>query len=215
MNKYIQNFLILLVFLINSNLVSTKIKILVKINNQIITNIDLEHRLNLALAVSGIPDENNVREQLRGQVLKVLIDESLKIQQAEKMGILINSSEVYQEINKLERNLNISKDTLIENFRKKSIPESVVYNQIRGQLLWNKIIAYTIANNISITDRQKDEALQNFIKNSGEAEYNISEIFISPTSEDAVVSSKEKALSIYSKANISNFLLYIVCNCDR
>ena len=39
-----------------TNLNATKIKILAKVNNQIITNIDLEYRLNLALEISNIPN---------------------------------------------------------------------------------------------------------------------------------------------------------------
>ena len=67
-----------------------------------------------------------------------------------------------------------------------------MYNQIRGQLLWNKIISYRIANNISISNKQKEEALQNFIKNSGEVEYNISEIFISSSSNGSEDSARRK-----------------------
>ena len=40
-------------------------------------------------------------------MLNILIDENLKIQEAEKYGILISSSEVYSEINRLEQKLNI------------------------------------------------------------------------------------------------------------
>ena len=179
MKKKINYLLFLFIFIIFNNLYATKIEIVAKINNQIITNIDLEHRLNLAIEISNIPNEIKFRKQIRQQILNLLIDENLKIQEAEKYGILISSAEVYSEISRLEQRLKLPKDSLIENFRKKNIPEIVIYNQIRGQLLWNKIISYRIANNISISNKQTEEALQNFIKSSGEVEYNISEIFIS------------------------------------
>ena len=131
----------------------------------------------------------------------------MKIQEAEKYGILISSAEVYSEISRLEQRLKLPKDSLIENFRKKNIPEIVIYNQIRGQLLWNKIISYRIANNISISNKQTEEALQNFIKSSGEVEYNISEIFISHTSNNLENSSEDKIYSIYNKVNSSNFTI--------
>ena len=162
----------------NNNSYSNKVQIIAKVNNQIITNKDLEYRLNLAIEISNIPDEVKFRKQIRKQMLNLLIDENLKIQEAEKYGILISSEEVYSEISKLEKRLKLPKDSLIKNFRSKNIPEIVIYNQIRGQILWNKIIAYRFANNISISNKQTEEALQNFIKSSGEVEYNISEIFI-------------------------------------
>ena len=207
MKKNINYLLFLFIFIIFNNLYATKIEILAKINNQIITNIDLEYRLNLAIEISNIPNEIKFRKQIRQQILNLLIDENLKIQEAEKYGILISSAEVYSEISRLEQRLKLPKDSLIKSFRKKNIPEIVIYNQIRGQLLWNKIISYRIANNISISNKQTEEALQNFIKSSGEVEYNISEIFINSTSNNLENSSEDKIYSIYNKVNASNFTI--------
>ena len=152
MTKYIKYSIFLLFLIIHSNINATKIKILAKVNNQIITNIDLEYRLNLALEISKIPNEAKFRKEIRQQMLNLLIDENLKLQAAEKLGILVSSSEVYTEINRLEQRLKLPKNSLIKNFKEKNIPEITIYNQIRGQLLWNKIISYRIANNISISN---------------------------------------------------------------
>ena len=207
MKQNIYYFLFLLIYIVYNNLYATKIQILAKINNQIITNIDLEYRLNLAMEISNIPNEIKFRKQIKQQMLNLLIDENLKIQEAEKYGILISSEEVYSEISRLEQRLNLPKDSLIETFRRKNIPEIVIYNQIRGQLLWNKIISYRIANNITISNKQTEEALQNFIKSSGEVEYNISEIFISHASNNLENSSEDKIYSIYNKVDSSNFAI--------
>ncbi len=207
MKKNINYLLFLILFIIFNKLYATKIEILAKVNNQIITNIDLEYRLNLAIEISNIPNEIKFRKQIRRQILNLLIDENLKIQEAEKYGILISSAEVYSEISRLEQRLKLPKDSLIVNFKKKNIPEIVIYNQIRGQLLWNKIIAYRFANNISISNKQTEDALQNFIKSSGEVEYNISEIFISPDSNNIENLSEDKIYSIYNKVNPSNFTI--------
>ncbi len=207
MKKNINYLLFLFLFIIFNKLYATKIEIIAKVNNQIITNMDLEYRLNLAIEVSNIPNEIKFRKQIRQQILDLLIDENLKIQEAEKYGILVSSAEVYSGISKLEENLKLPKDSLIKNFRRKNIPEIVIYNQIRGQLLWNKIISYRFANNISIANQQTEEALQNFIKSSGEVEYNISEIFISNSSNNLEYSSEDKIYSIYNKVNPANFTI--------
>ena len=89
MKKKINYLLFLFIFIVYSNLYATKIEILAKINNRIITNIDLEYRLNLAIELSNIPNEIKFRKQIRQQILNLLIDENLKIQEAEKYGIFI------------------------------------------------------------------------------------------------------------------------------
>ena len=123
MTKYIKHFIFLLFFIMYCNLNATKIKILAKVNNQIITNVDLEYRLNLALEVSNIPNENKFRKEIRQQMLNLLIDENLKLQEAERFGILVSSSEVYTEINRLEQRLKLPQDSLIESFKEKNIPK--------------------------------------------------------------------------------------------
>ena len=115
--------LVLIIFFFHIKLYSIEIKIIAKINNQIITNIDLENRLSLALAMAKIPDETVVRNRLKEQVLKIFIDEVLKIQEAQKFNILISSDDVYSEINKLESRLNIKSNSLIPSFKKKIFPK--------------------------------------------------------------------------------------------
>ncbi len=203
--KTILKLILLLLFSYCTSLSAIKIEIIAKVNNQVITNIDLENRLNLALAISNLPGDEEIRKQLKRQILDVLIDENLKIQESGRLGILVSSDEVYAEIKRLERNLNLQTNSLVKSLKEKNISENVIYNHIRSQLLWNKIISFTIANNISVTDKQKEENLQSFIKNSGEIEYNISEIFISNSEENNTSLSQEKLEFILSEVNISNF----------
>ena len=205
--KYMSNkiFLYLALFWFNQ-LQSIQIEIVAKVNNQIITNIDIENRLNLALQISKIPNDTEIKKQLKKQILKVLIDETLKIQEAESLGIFISSTEVNDEINRLENKLNIEPNSLIQSYKKKNIPEIVIYDQIRSQLLWNKLVSIAISSNIKVTEKQKEETFQNFIKTSGETEYNTSEIFVSFSSNNNNFSAKEKIDSIHNKINISNFM---------
>jgi len=197
--------LALIMFFFHVKVFTIEIKIIAKVNNQIITNIDLENRLNLALAIANIPDESEARKRLKEQVLKILIDEVLKIQEAQKFNILITSDDVYYEINRLERRLNMKPNSLIPSFKKKKIPETTLYEQLRSQLLWSKLVSARIASSITITDKQKNETFQNFIKNSGEVEYNLSEIFIS-SANNTNYSATEKVNSIRAKLNNSNFI---------
>ena len=65
MKKNMKFLLFIFIFIFHSFLTAAKIEILAKVNNQIITNIDLENRLNLAIEVSNIPNEAKFRKQIR------------------------------------------------------------------------------------------------------------------------------------------------------
>ncbi len=193
----------LLFFFIISFVNSYELTIVAKVNNEIITNIDLENRLKMALDLSKLPDEKEIKERLKPRVLDGLINETLKIQEANRLGIFVSNQEVTSQINRLETRLRIKNNSLLANYKKKGIPEITILNQVRSQLLWEKLIFNIIIKNISISDKQITETFDLLIKKSGETEYNLSEIFISLDNIEA----EQRINSIYSKINTKNFLL--------
>ena len=133
-------FPILSFFLIISHLKSYEITIVAKVNNEIITNLDLENRLKMALDLSKLPDEEAIKNRLQPRVLDGLINEALKIQEANRLGIFVTNQEVTQQINRLESRLKVKKNTLLSSYKEKDIPSITILNQIRSQLLWEKLI---------------------------------------------------------------------------
>ena len=110
-------FLILCFFIIVS-VKSYEISIVAKVNNEIITNLDLENRLNMALDLSKLPDEQEIRKRLKPRVLDSLINEALKIQEANRLGIFVTNQEVTEQINRLESRLRVEKNSLLSSFKK-------------------------------------------------------------------------------------------------
>ena len=200
-------FLILSLYIllgVTKSCLSKDITIVAKVNNEIITNIDLYHRLNLALILSKLPNDEEIKKKLSEQLLNVLVEEKLKIQEANRLGIFVTSEEVLAEINVLEKRLNFNQNSLIKDYEKKNIPKITIFEQIRSQILWRKVIYNTVAKNIAIPEVQIKEAFETYVRTSGGMEYNFSEIFISfsgVNEEDA----RNKIQSIASKANAENF----------
>ena len=190
-------------FFIISYLKSYEVTIVAKVNNEIITNVDLENRLKMALDLSKLPDEEEIKNKLQPRVLDGLINEALKIQEANRLGIFVTNQEVTQQINRLESRLKVKKNTLLSNYKEKDIPSITILNQIRSQLLWEKLIYNIVIKNISVSEKQISETFDLLVKKSGEIEYNISEIFVSLDNVEA----EQRINSIYSKINSKNFLL--------
>ncbi len=180
-----------------------EIKIIAKVNNEIITNIDLENRLKMALHLSNLPNDPEIREKLKPRILDSLIDESLKIQEANRLGVFVTNKEVEEQINRLEERLKMDQNTLLENYKAKEIPEITIINQVRSQLLWEKILYSLVIKNVTVSEKKIAETYDLLLLKSGEIEYNISEIFISIDNLEA----EQIINSIYTKANSQNFLL--------
>ena len=179
-----------------------EVKIIAKVNNEIITNIDLENRLKMAMYSSNLPNDREIMERLRPRVLDSLIDESLKIQEANRLGVFVTNKEVIEHINRLEKRLNMEMNSLLDIYKKEEIPEITILNQIRSQLLWEKILYGIVIKNITVSEKDIIETYNMLLQKSGEVEYNLSEIFISINNLEA----EQRINSIYSRINTQNFL---------
>ncbi len=196
-------FSVLLFFFITFYTKSYEVTIIAKVNNEIITNLDLENRLKMALDLSKLPNEEEIKNKLKPRVLDGLINETLKIQEANRLGVFVTNQEVTEQINRLERRLGIEQNTLLSSYKQKDIPSITILNQIRSQLLWEKLLYNIVISKVRVSEKQISDTFDLLVSKSGEIEYNISEIFISLDNVEA----EQRINSIYSKLNSKNFLL--------
>ena len=186
--------IILLIFfsLINKNAFSeNKFYIVAKVNNEIITNYDVETESNYLKLLN--PNLNQLdKNRVIGIAKNSLINEIIKQKQLEKIFEFDQSQKIIDQIFKdFYTNLGFSKekdfDQVLKNKKTYSILE--VKEKIKIDFLWNKLI-YNLHNKQIKVDKNK---LLNKIKNSDQYknQYLLSEIFFN----------KDKNESLESKVN--------------
>ena len=186
--------IILLIFfsLINKNAFSeNKFYIVAKVNNEIITNYDVETESNYLKLLN--PNLNQLdKNRVIGIAKNSLINEIIKQKQLEKIFEFDQSQKIIDQIFKdFYTNLGFSKekdfDQVLKNKKTYSILE--VKEKIKIDFLWNKLI-YNLHNKQIKVDKNK---LLNKIKNSDQYknQYLLSEIFFN----------KDKNESLENKVN--------------
>ena len=186
--------IILVIFfsLINKNAFSeNKFYIVAKVNNEIITNYDVETESNYLKLLN--PNLNQLdKNRVIGIAKNSLINEIIKQKQLEKIFEFDQSQKIIDQIFKdFYTNLGFSKekdfDQLLKNKKTYSILE--VKEKIKIDFLWNKLI-YNLHNKQIKVDKNK---LLNKIKNSDQYknQYLLSEIFFN----------KDKNESLENKVN--------------
>ena len=186
--------IILVIFfsLINKNAFSeNKFYIVAKVNNEIITNYDVETESNYLKLLN--PNLNQLdKNRVIGIAKNSLINEIIKQKQLEKIFEFDQSQKIIDQIFKdFYTNLGFSKekdfDQLLKNKKTYSILE--VKEKIKIDFLWNKLI-YNLYNKQIKVDKNK---LLNKIKNSDQYknQYLLSEIFFN----------KDKNESLENKVN--------------
>ena len=186
MNKLISFLKIFLIILIitNNTVASQKIKILYKINNSLITNIDINNELNYLISLNKKLEDLNKSEKI--EIAKEsLIREKIKSNEIRKYFIIekYENNQLMQDIIKnLYTNLNLNNLIEFENYLKTfGISVNEVKEKLKIEILWNQLISRKFQNQINIDENKIRQNVKNEKMNYKEViEYDLSEIVLAP-----------------------------------
>ena len=182
-NKISNKFLFLIfflsiVFFINSSSRSIEIKIITKIDNEIITNIDVENEYKYLIALNSKLKELK-RERIIGFAKNSLIKEKIKKTELLKYYKLGGKKEIVTKtIEAIYLSLNIKNETDFKEYLSTfNLKIDDVYNKIEIETAWNQLIYSKYNNQITINEEEiKKDLLSNIDK---QQLYNVSEIMFS------------------------------------
>ena len=155
------------------------------VNGYVITGTDIDQRVALVVSASEreIPEEELLR--LRVQVLRNLIDETLKIQAAEAAEMGVKREEVEQTYQQLAGQ-NFSGDTKKMDEYLASIGSSSgsLKRQIEGEVAWENLLRRNIMPFVNVSADEVNDVLSRLEASRGTDEYRLGEIYLSATTEN-------------------------------
>tara|TARA_Y100001970_G_scaffold62575_1_gene79967 strand:+ start:545 stop:1483 length:939 start_codon:yes stop_codon:yes gene_type:complete len=211
---YFITFVLILLFT-TSNSYSSKIKILYKIENEIITNYDIAIEKNYLIALN-----NNLQKlpknQLESFVKESMIREKIKKIELEKFNIVLQDDKFLDQVIKdLYGSLNFQNLNDFEKYLSKyKINAKIVREKLKIETLWNKLIFQKYNKSLKIDNKNLKKKLENKIKKTKKLEeFNLSEILIRDDLEEKLKKQIkqinndieklgfENAATIYSKSS--------------
>lgn len=154
------------------------------VNDEVISVLDLVMRTRLAVLASGLKNTNEARNRLREQVLRGLIDERLQVQEADRLDISVDESQLETAIKGLAGRNNMTSDQFLQLLAQNQILPTALRNQIRSELTWQTVIQRRLRPTIEISDEEVDEFIGRFESRSGSVQLRVSEILLSVDSAD-------------------------------
>ena len=179
LSKKIYNFFLILTFiLISINLYAKEIKIISKINNEIITNIDLENQIKyLLITNSNLKDLN--KKDLIELSKNSLINEILKKKEIDKFISINEKSSLGEKLVKQNyMSLGFDNKSDYESFlERKGISLELVKSKLVIEKLWNTLIYEKFKEKVKINENQIKKKIKIY-KNQQKKlyEFNLSEI---------------------------------------
>ena len=186
MNKLISflNIFLIILIITNNTVASQKIKILYKIDNSLITNIDINNELNYLISLNKKLEDLNKSEKI--EIAKEsLIREKIKSNEIRKYFIIekYENNQLMQDILKnLYTNLNLNNLIEFENYLETfDISVNEVKEKLKIEILWNQLISRKFQNQINIDENKIRQNVKNEKMNYKEViEYDLSEIVLAP-----------------------------------
>ena len=150
------------------SLASSRASIVATINSDMITALQLEKNVRLALLAKGV-DPNKVGpgelKDIKKSVLDDLVKESILIQEAKNQNIDISDKDVEKEIQNSIDKAGISKEAFYADLAKQGYDEKFYKDKVKKSLLTQTLINRNVLRKIIVTN---DEILEFYLANGGQ-----------------------------------------------
>jgi len=151
------------------------------VNGEIITQTDIDQRV--ALTVLGNQDRVTADQidQLRQQVLRNLIDETLEIQAAKEDKIEVPEKDIQKTLTRVAGQVKKTPDQLAAYLAANGSSIKTLHRQIEGEIAWQRLQADKIDDSVSVGDDEVKAVLDRMNASKGAEEYRVGEIFLAAT----------------------------------
>ena len=184
MNKFFKNLIIVKIMVMNLFcfpflLFSQDIQAISAIvNDEVISRYDVQQRVQLIVSTSGIkPTQENI-SRLEAQALRSLVNEKIQLQEAEKLDVPSSEQEVGLMLERIASGSQMSGKEILELINSQGVRPDTLLNQIKAELLWNKIVRGRYGSYVNVNDDEVSIVYDRTIESIGRDQFEISEIFL-------------------------------------
>lgn len=123
------------------------------VGGQVISSYDVDKRVKFILFTTRLSNTPDTVARIRPQVIRMLIDERLQLQEAERRGITISDTDIASAIASLEKERNMPAGTVLKQLESASVAKETFLEQSRAQLAWNKLLVKEVRPHVRISNQ--------------------------------------------------------------
>lgn len=154
------------------------------VNEEVVSVRDVEARMHLVIVSSALKDSPELRQRLRPQVLRSLIDERLQFQEARRIKITVSETEIQNAFAAIEQQNRLPPGGIETLFERTGIDRQTLGSQVQATIAWSKVVRLRGSAAIQIAEDEVNDALAEFEANRDKPEYRVAEIFLPVDSAD-------------------------------
>lgn len=169
------------------------LRVVARVNDDAITDFDLQQRVLFAIRTSGLADSADLRQRMAGQILRQMIDERLQVQDSKKLGVKPTDGEIQNRFAEIERSAGMGRGQFRQYLQSVGVAPDIAVQQIEAQIAWGKIIRRKVRSQVDVSEGEIDDALARMRGNVGKTETRVAEIFIPVDRADGADEGKRSA----------------------
>jgi peptidyl-prolyl cis-trans isomerase SurA len=165
------------------------------VNDSIVTISDIRDRTDLYISGAHGNVTPDQRKKMEQQVLSKLIDESLELQEAKKLGITVDDRALASGFEDISRQNGIAPDEFRKRLKAAGVNVDSLKDQIRAEIAWAQVIRRKLRPQINVSESEIDMTMDQLAHGSSKAQYHVAEIFLNvpdPAREQDVRAEAEK-----------------------
>src|SRR4030095_1879932 len=190
---FLRTFLVVVITLLPALASAQGLRVLARVNDDAITDFDLQQRVLFAIRTTGLQDSPDLRQRMAAQILRQMIDERLQIQDAKRLGLKATDGELQQRFSDIERAAGMSRGQFRQYIQSTGVAFDIAVQQIEAQNAWNKILRRRVRPQVDVSEAEVDDALSRARTNVGKTESRVAEIFVPVARADLADEAKRSA----------------------
>jgi peptidyl-prolyl cis-trans isomerase SurA len=146
------------------------------VNEDVITLFDVQSRVGLIMATSGMENTPDMQRRILPQVIDSLIEERLKSQEARRLKINTSEAELRQAVENIEQRNNMPPGAFRSLLETRGIDMGSLYSQIEADVAWVKVVRQELQRTVTVAPEEVNTVLDRLKANQGKPEYLLAEI---------------------------------------
>lgn len=166
------------------------------VNDVPVSYTDVRQRARLLLlSFGGQPTQEDI-QRITGQALQQLIDEKLKLQEAQEFELEVDIQDIRGELTGMAAQMGTSLDQFYNQLLASGVNPVSLEEQTRAEIAWRRIMSGLYGSRIRISQNQIAERMAQLEASAAKTQYLMSEIFLFAPDETSKAQALQAAQSI-------------------
>ena len=148
------------------------------VNDEVISVYDLSQRILLVISFSNLPNNPQTQQRIAPDVLRRLIIEKLRLQEAQRLEIEVPDEAIEKSMSDIEAERGIPSGQITTALEQRGIDPQTLRQQLKAEIAWVEVVRSLFRRLVNISEQEVDDELAKIRADAGKTEYLLAEIFL-------------------------------------